>query len=263
MTLGNVGAARAPRRPQRADQDSPARIEQKKKAVALAKDTGIPANLAHQVVLGNLKLNDVVERLAVRDRVDALVRKHDLPKSLATQIALGHADLDVVLQKRRLGAHLVAHRERSALVQAHEHGRVISLAVHNAEHKRGRITAVGQYEVTLALDSGEQEVIHKARIKYMVDDEQAKAVRNQLRRDKALPERCEPTWKPQDRYGCSDRRLFGLMDEQAEIQVTLREGEVLRGHATWMGRWEFGMVLPKKKVEVVIFRHALADLRRV
>jgi hypothetical protein len=29
-----------------------------------------------------------------------------------------------------------------------------------------------------------------------------------------------------------------------------------------MGRWEFGMVLPKKKAEIIIFRHALADVRR-
>lgn len=259
----STGNARPPRRDPRADRDSPARVEQRKKAAALAKDTGLPANLAHQVVLGNLKLNDVVERLAVRDRVDALVRKHDLPKSLATQIAMGQADLEQVLQKRRLSEHLDAHRERSALAEALQSSRVVSLGLHNAEQRRGRVTALDRYEISLTGDNGVVENIHKLRVKFMADDEHIKAVRNQLRRDKDRPERCEPTWKPQDRYGCSDRRLFGLIDEQAEIQVTLLEGEVFRGQPTWMGRWEFGMVLPKKKVEVVIFRHALHDLRRV
>lgn len=259
----STASPRPPRRDQRADRDSPARVELRKKAAALSKEAGLPPNLAHQVVLGNLKLNDVIERLAVKDRVDALVRKHDLPKSLATQIAMGQADLDQVLQKRRLSEHLDSHRDRSALAEALSSGRTISLALHNAEQRRGRITAIDRYELQLTAEGAAPEAIHKLRVKFLTDEEQTKAVRNQLRRDKERPERCEPTWKPQERYGCSDRRLFGLIDEQAEIQVTLLEGEVFRGVPTWMGRWEFGMVLPKKKAEVVIFRHALFDLRRI
>lgn len=253
---------RGPRRDPRADRDSPAKIELRRAAAALSKEAGLPPNLAHQVALGNISLNEVVERLATRDRVDTLTRKHELPKSLATQIALGQADLDQVLLKRRLAAHLEANRERSSLAAAAAAQQVVVLGVHEAALLRGTIQAVGQYELTLALDSGEAATVHKLRVKYMTDDAHAKGARNQLRRDKERPERCEPVWKPQDRYGCSDRRLFGFIDEQAEVQVTLLEGEVFRGLPTWMGRWEFGMVLPKKKVEVVIFRHALADLRR-
>jgi sRNA-binding regulator protein Hfq len=137
------------------------------------------------------------------------------------------------------------------------------LALHNAEQRRGRVTAIDRYELQLTAEGSAPEAIHKLRVKFLTEDEQTKGVRNQLRRDKERPERCEPTWKPQERYGCSDRRLFGLIDEQAEIQVTLLEGEVFRGVPTWMGRWEFGLVLPKKKAEVVIFRHALFDLRRI
>ena len=253
---------RPPRRDARADRDSPAKVELRRAAAALTKEAGLPPNLAHQVVLGNITLNDVVERLALRDRVDALIRKHALPKSLATQIALGQADLDQVLQKRRLAEHLDASRDRSSLAQAAASGAMVVLGVHDGGLLRGQIREVGQYELSLAQEGGALVSVHKLRVKYMTDDAQAKAVRNQLRRDKDRPERCEPIWKPQERYGCSDRRLFGFIDEQAEVQATLLEGEVFRGQPTWMGRWEFGMVLPKKKAELVIFRHALADLRR-
>ena len=253
---------RGPRRDPRADRDSAAKVELRRAAAALTKEAGLPTNLAHQVALGNITLNDVVERLAKRDRVDALTRKHELPKSLATQIALGQADLDQVLIKRRLAAHLEANRDRSSLAAAAANNTLVVLGVHDAGLLRGHIREVGQYEVHLNLDSGESATVHKLRVKYMTDDVHAKGARNQIRRDKERPERCEPIWKPQDRYGCSDRRLFGFIDEQAEVQVTLLEGEVLRGLPSWMGRWDFGMVLPKKKAEIIIFRHALADVRR-
>jgi hypothetical protein len=262
--MGGNGV-RGPKRESRNDRDfreNPVRNEVRRKAAELVKDAGIPPNLAHQVALGNLTLNEVIERLALRDKVEALVRKHELPKSLATQIALGQADLEQVLQKRRLGEHLAGSRERSVLVEAAADKRPMFLALHHQRMVHGAIEAVDRYELRVKLaDGGVVETIHKLQVKYACDEAQAKGVRNQLRRDKERPDSCEPVVRPQDRYGCSDRRLFSLIDQKSTIQVTLLEGEVLKGTPTWMGRWEFGMVLPKKKAEVVIFRHALFDLR--
>jgi sRNA-binding regulator protein Hfq len=87
-------------------------------------------------------------------------------------------------------------------------------------------------------------------------------VRNQIKRDKERNAAAEPIWKPQDRYGCSDRRLFGVLDEGVPATATTLEGEIFQGIVEWMGRWEFGMLLKKKNARVVIFRHALADFRR-
>ena len=64
----------------------------------------------------------------------------------------------------------------------------------------------------------------------------------------------------QDRYGCSDKRLFRYLDSAVTVAVTTLEGEVFTGKVAWMGRWEFGLKLEKSDVEVVFWRHALADI---
>ena len=117
------------------------------------------------------------------------------------------------------------------------------------------------YEVQV--DNGtEVQTVHKLQIKYACADTDARLVRNQIKRDKERKDPTEPIWKPQDRYGCSDRRLFGVLDDGGSATVATLEGELFVGTAEWMGRWEFGMVLKKKGARVVIFRHALADFRR-
>jgi sRNA-binding regulator protein Hfq len=53
-----------------------------------------------------------------------------------------------------------------------------------------------------------------------------------------------------------------VLDEQVQVVVTTLEGDIFHGLVEWMGRWEFGMVLKKKNARVVVFRHALAEVRR-
>ena len=237
---------------------SPVRLE----AARLAEETGIPKHLAHQVALGSLSLHDVLARMATRAKVDGLMKRHGLPKSLATQIALGQADLNHILRKRRLVKHIEENRSRSILVEAQASGETLSLALHGKQTVRGVIRAINAYEVEFDGADGESKTIHKLQIKYACQDSCARAVRNQIKRDKQRKEPVEPIWKPQDRYGCSDRRLFGVLDEKALVTATTLEGEIFYGTVEWMGRWEFGMALKKKNARVVIFRHALADFRR-
>jgi sRNA-binding regulator protein Hfq len=254
------GGARRPARDPRA--------EVKKRAQELAREAGLPPNLAHQVAMGNLQLPEVLERLAQRDRIEALITRHELPRSLATQIVLGQADLEQVLLKRRQDAHLAEHRERSMLLDAQASGALVSLGAHGQRQLHGRVLDVGRYELRLQpVDpktgaAGAPEEVHKLQLKWGGLAEAAKICRNQLRWDKERKAAAEPLWRPQDRYGCADRRLYGLLDEGALVQATLLEGEVLRGSVTWVGRWEFGMDLKKKGATCVVFRHALADLRR-
>ncbi len=234
----------------------------RERAFQLVRETGIPQSLAQQVALGNLSLNEVLERMATRDKVDGLMKKHELPKSLATQIALGQAELDVVLRKKRLASHVEDNRARSIFAEVAGTNTVVHLGLHGRKTVQCTITAIDRYEVVLVPVGGVEERIHKLQVKYACLDSDAKLVRNQIKRDKERNQDAEPVWKPQDRYGCSDRRLFGLLDEQVATSVTLLEGEVFVGQVEWMGRWEFGMMLKKKNARVVIFRHALADVRR-
>lgn len=237
---------------------SPVRAE----AIRIAKESGIPQHLAHQVALGNLSLHDVLSRMATRAKVDGLVKRYDLPKSLATQIALGQADLSHVLRKRRQAEHIEENRTRSILAGAEASGEALSFGLHEKRNLRGIIRSLNAYEIEVDDGSGATKTIHKLQIKYACHDADSRAVRNQIKRDKTRKEAVEPIWKPQDRYGCSDRRLFATLDEKVPVTATTLEGEIFAGVVEWMSRWEFGMVLKKKNARVVVFRHALADFRR-
>jgi sRNA-binding regulator protein Hfq len=264
------GDRRPPRGPARPDRSEPSqRAELRRKVQELVDKAGIPVNLAWQVAQGTLSLNEVLKRMATRRRVDHLMVNHGLPKSLATQIALGQADLDHVLRKQRLELHLRENRERSILSESAADGSTIHLGLLGGRRVTGRVQSVGRYDFAfLHVDprSGadlETETIHKLHCKYGCIAEDARGLRNQIKRDKSRPAKAEPIWKPQERYGCSDRRLFGYLDEEVAVQCTLQEGEMLRGLVRWMGRWEFGLELKKKSVMAVVFRHALVDLGTV
>ncbi|MCA9495149.1 MAG: hypothetical protein KC621_34715, partial [Myxococcales bacterium] len=68
-----------------------------------------------------------------------------------------------------------------------------------------------------------------------------------------------PATRPQDRYSCSDKRLFSFQDRGGEVVATLIDGTVMRGVIEWFGRYEFGLRL-KADTSVTVFRHALRDL---
>lgn len=232
-----------------------------RKVAELQERHGLDRSLATQVATGKASLNEVLSRLAMGAEVESLMRRHDLSRALATQVALGQADIASVLRKRRQQTHLDDNRDRSALESALRTGRPLAIGLHAGRVVEARVTAVDRYEFTIQPRDGQPEVIHKLQAKFACDVADRKKARRSLRYDdalKATPR--EPIWKPQERYTCSNRRLFGYLDEKTQIQVTLLEGEVFRGELAWIGRYEFGLAL-KGGVELVVFRHALADLR--
>jgi len=254
---------RARKGPPRSDasHNDPHRNEIRKKSEKLVKETGIPHPLAWQVARGDMTLNEVLQKLALKDKVESLIRRHDLPRSLATQVAKGQADLEQVLVKRRLEAHLEQWRSHSMLVSAAAHGRPVTLALHGQRWVTGVVEAVEQYEFVFLEDGAEaSERIHKLQAKLGCEAEHARALRRAIKKDKDRDAVTEPVWKPQDRYGCSDKRLFGYLDAARAVRVTTLEGEVVSGDLQWMGRWEVGLRL-KKGEPVTVFRHAIADLR--
>jgi len=229
------------------------------KAARLEKEAGLPRTLAYQVAMGNVSLSEVLERMARRDQVESLMRRHELPKSLATQVALGQADLDQVLIRRRREAHVAEHRERSVLSHALESGSPVLIGLLGARRLEGTITAVDRYEFTLTPKKGEAETVHKVRMKYGVDLSQGMKARGVVKAPKSSVV-AEPVWKPQERYGVSDKRLYGYLEDEMDVVATTTEQDVVRGRLSWLGRWEFGMTT-RKGIEVVLFRHALCDIR--
>jgi sRNA-binding regulator protein Hfq len=219
--------------------------------------SGMPFQMAIAVAQGRLALNDALERMARKDKVVRLMERHNLSRALATQVAIGHADLDHVLARQRLDQHREQHRDRSFLVPGEQ---PVALACHGGRIVEGRILAVEPYMVLLQPKTGtEPEAIHKLQIKYAYPAADWKRVKKGVRIDKKGAEAKEPVIRPQDRYTCSDRRLFGYMDRKVEVSVTLLEGDQLRGTVTWFSRYEFGLQL-KSDGEVVVFRHALQHI---
>lgn len=217
--------------------------------------SGMPLQMAMAVAHGRMELNEALERMARRDRVNVLMERHSLSRALATQIALGHADLDQVLSRRRLEEHRVGNRDRSAL----QEGAQLAMVLADGSVAKGVITEVHPYQVRFE-DGGEARELHKLQLLYCYAPGDWKAVKKGVRVDKKQPrEVAAPAVRPQDRYSCSDRRLFGYLDRTVDVNVVLVNGEHLRGHVTWFGRYEFGLKL-RSDVEVTVFRHALRDV---
>jgi sRNA-binding regulator protein Hfq len=218
--------------------------------------SGMPYQMAMAVAHGRMELNEALERMARKDRVNALMERHQLSRALATQIAIGHADLDLVLARRRLEVHRVDHRDRSCLVP----GARLALALHEGRSLKGRVVDVEPYQVVFEPDGGVPEPIHKLKLMFAYAPDDWKAVKKGVRVDKKNARDPEaPAVRPQDRYSCSDRRLFGYLDRKIDLNVTLLDGETLRGQLVWFGRYEFGFHL-RTDAEITVFRHALRDV---
>ncbi len=238
---------------------NPDRDALRQKIAELERMTGIPHHYAVQVATNQLSLNDVLQRLALQDQVEGLMRRHALNRALATQVARGHANLAHILRKKRMIAHKEENYERSCLEES-VGGDPVGLSLHGRRDVRGQIVNVDQYEFDFQPQSGEPERIHKLQAKFIYAARDAKRVRRALRFERELRDTpLEPIDRPQDRYTCSDRRLFGYCDQETSVRALTLEGDVLKGQVIWMGRYEFGLRL-KGGVEVVLFRHALSDL---
>lgn len=200
--------------------------------------------------------------MAFQDEVQALMTRHELNRALATQIVLGQANLDQVLMRRRVEAHLLANRGRSILDTAAGDGRELTLGLHGHKSLRAKVRAVEKYDVVVVeSETGAEQRIHKLQLKYAYAPDDHKKVRKGMDYDKTRRDAVvEPIPRPQDRYACSDRRLGLALDRKLPVTAVTLEGECFTGEIAWVARYEFG-VRTKGGGEVVVFRHALADLR--
>ncbi len=217
----------------------------------------MPHLLAMDVAAGRMPLNEALERMAQADAIERLMRAHDLSRALATQVVLGHADLSAYLLRRRFEQARETHGSRSVVEAALAEARSYSWSLCGAERVEAKVVAVGAYEVELMLDDGTPRTVHKLELKYAYPVDAYKRVKKSLRRDKALsasPRR--PARRPQDRFTCSDRRLFDLIVSGEEVSVVTLEGDVIDGSVRWFSRYEFALA-GKGDDEIVVFRHAL------
>ncbi len=230
------------------------------RAEEIVRTSNIPLALALQVARGQRTLNDVVLQMAREAEVERLMARHGLNRALAMQVARGEVKLDEVLRKQRQAEYMAIHRDRSALTEALTKGSAIAIAVHGGKILRGRVTAVEVYDALLVLEDGQELRLPKVQMKYAYDPANYKQVRKVMKHDASRKGPVDPILRPQDRYGCSDRRLFRYLDSGISVSATTLEGEVLTGKVGWMSRWEFSLKIDRQDTPVVVWRHALADL---
>lgn len=222
--------------------------------------TGMPFQMAMAVASGRLQLNDALERMVRQDQVLRMMERHDLSRALATQIAMGHADLDVVLARRRMDEHRTQNRGRSKLVEASVTKVPVVLGLHEKRRMTGVIDSVDSYTFRVIPEKGEEQEVHKLQLKYICGIDDYKHLRKVLRSDKILSKNpLPPIKRPQDRYSCGDKRLFQYFDQGTEVEVTLLEGEIVRGVVLWFSRFEFCLRV-RSRANVVILRHAVNNL---
>jgi sRNA-binding regulator protein Hfq len=225
----------------------------------LQKDMGLPREVALRVARKEVTIDKVLVEMVTKDKAKNLMRRHGLDRALATQVAMGQADLEHVLRRRRLSSHLALNTDRSVLVDAHKDGRAWRFALHDGRVLTGRVVGLDRYEARLApTGSDDEESVHKLQFKLAWRPEEDKLARKGFRWDKELREQPqEPVPRPQDRFGCSNRKLFGWLEADTRVSLTTLEGEVVLGKIAWFSRYEIGVNV-KDKTEVIFFRHALA-----
>jgi len=240
-----------------------ARREQVRARVEQLVRDGMPHPLAVAVAHGVLDLSDALERMARRQRVDRMMAEHDLSRALATQIALGHASLEDVLTRRRLEQLRATDWHRSVL---DPDGGPLVLLMHGDTRLMARVLDSAPYFVRLqpvderGTTTGDPVEVHKLQLKIAYPVPAWKEIRKVLKRDKDLQANpLPPIPRPQDRFGCSDKRLFKLAERKVELSITPLEGEVLRGTVAWFSRFEIGLAI-KGGAVITVFRHALHAL---
>ena len=230
-------------------------VRQRAKELA---DNGMPYQMAMAVAQNRITLDDALERLARRAKVERLMRSHELSRALATQVVLGQADLDAFLMKRRMEQHRKANMNRSCLDEAQASGESLVFWLHGQRRVTAKVVSAEAYQVVVHEDGqAEPEEVHKLQFKFAYAASDWKRVRKVLKKDKALTKEPKaPIERPQDRYTCSDKRLFRYVDAGTTVDVLLLEGELLRGQVAWFGRYELGLKI-KGDVHITVFRHAL------
>lgn len=251
-------------KPRSDKRDEKKRQERVRKRAEELHEQGMPFQMAMAVAHGRLDLNEALERMARNDRIARLMKKHNLSRALATQIALGQADLERVLYRRRFDEHRQEHRVRSVLDEAAQSGEALVLGLHGGEEVEVHVLGSDTYGVQVAATgSSEPREIHKLQIKYTYAPAAKKGVSKSRSVDaEAAADPQAPIERPQDRYACSDKRLFRYVDKHTPVRATLLEGEQFSGRIAWFSRYEFQMTQGDAQT-VTVFRHALRDLAEI
>jgi len=137
----------------------------------------------------------------------------------------------------------------------------VFLHVHDRRLIEGRIVRNDRYELLFENLEGRQETIHKTEIKLAYPAEIAATVQSQIKKDDRVKGmKLQAKYKAKGRHFIKNKSLFVLLKERTLVNITLLEGEILRGLITDFSRYEITLSL-KGGLPVTLLRHAVWDVR--
>jgi hypothetical protein len=234
--------------------------EQQARARKLREENGLPPHAAAIVARGDDTLANVLKQLLRKERIDKLVAQHDLNRGAATKIVDGEDNLERILLRRRARQVVQETPPHRRLDEVHAAGARVCLVIDPEEILTGRVIEIERLELVFQPDGdeGEPRRLRKLEMHALLDPAHLAVLRQRWGRDRAqdlAPESC-----PWLRQHIKHARLQKLVDSRARCALVTRRGRVLEGKIVWYSRFEICLKLTKK-AEVVLFRHAVHELR--
>jgi hypothetical protein len=156
-----------------------------------------------------------------------------------------------------LQEYLKAGYRRSIFAEAQASQQPWVLHLHGQRVMQARIVENLTYDVRIALDGQEQQVLPKLQVKLLYPAELATAVSALMKIDtKVQALGLTPILMPHERYFVKNKTLFPLMMDRQVVFFTLLEGEMIRGLVAAFSRYDITVHL-KGALPIVLLRHSI------
>ena len=245
--------------PQRYTRDT----EKSEKVRDLAKQTGLPVNLAWHVVRGQLSLDRAL-KLMLADDIRRRLTSEGMSLSIAGQVVCGCLEESKAREVMRAQNHPLYDKKRSCLKEALAGGTEVLLQRFGRGAEQVIVRELARFELCVEGADGQRETLLKHEIKWVLPSTTAEDLAPSKELDKGVADLA---------WGCSAIRAerivmprslkLDILDSRRPLRVVARDGEALRGLPVWASIYELGLRLlaPGSKEpgpEAIVFYHALA-----
>jgi hypothetical protein len=240
----------------------PEKLERRKAAEELAESAGIPIPYAHRILQGQTSLNDVLQKLMRKAKLEGLVRDEGLDPSLAGQVASGKLKLErakVIHKMKQLRPHSVA---KDGFHLASETTEPVALQCFAGSWLIGHVTDAEIYEFDFkVLETGETQRIVKHDVKMIVLAGAASVDALFGIDQEVATQGLEGTGEVGHRIKVPEDFLLDTVAQESTLSLVCRDGTTVRGKVVCFSRWDIELsVVPLTggdAVSVIVFNHSL------
>lgn len=220
---------------------------------------GLPRDVAVQIALGRLELDEVLQKIQLREKVDRLVEQGDLFPPLGPQVVAGSWSLDQALFHTRLRARKAASDYmRCFLDDFARESRPAALGVVGGGLLQGTIVESRPFDLVFRPRNGEKEsTVLKHDVKFFFDASRRKHLLKSVRQ--GSPEEVvagDHLKRVGSRNDVKARTLLALQESGKAVNWQTVEEDCIRGRIGWFGRYEVSLQVAKG--EIFVLRHAVA-----